>query len=169
MLYSNSFKLVLYFHFAVSSNTGHSTPSCSAPAYKSFRPVTRSMTRVPAPISASPDLKEGGYASTSSRRSISDASFSIQSAASRPTVTNARTPHKVTSSGWKPLTQPVALSDEQKFASLTTAKRSRVASSRAVKDSTNHSASKANLNVPIGAYLMLYHLIFNSHLLNSNT
>ena len=152
MLYSNSFKLVLYFHFAVSSNTGHSTPSCSAPAYKSFRPVTRSMTRVPAPISASPDLKEGGYASTSSRRSISDASFSIQSAASRPTVTNARTPHKVTSSGWKPLNQPVALSEERKCASLTTAKRSRVASSRAVKDSANHSASKANLNVPIGAY-----------------
>jgi len=56
----------------------------------------------------------------------------------------------VTSSGWKPLTQPVALSDEQKIASLTTAKRSRVASSRAVKDSANHSASKANLNVPIG-------------------
>ncbi|PAN08678.1 hypothetical protein PAHAL_1G429000 [Panicum hallii] len=134
----------------VSSNAGRSTPSCSAPAYQSFRPVTRSMTRAPAPIAASPDLKEGGSASTSSRRSISDASFSIQSAASRPTVTNSRTPHKVTSSGWKPLTQPVALSEERKCANLTTAKRSRVASSRAVKDSTNHPASKANLNVPIG-------------------
>ncbi|TKW42012.1 hypothetical protein SEVIR_1G355900v4 [Setaria viridis] len=134
----------------VSSNAGHSTPSCSAPVYQPFRPVTRSMTCVPAPIVASPDLKEGGSASTSTRRSISDASFIIQSAASRPTVTHARTPHKVTSSGWKPLTQPVALSEERKCASLTTAKRSRVTSSRAVKDLTNHSASKANINVPSG-------------------
>ncbi|CAL5019993.1 unnamed protein product [Urochloa decumbens] len=129
----------------VSSNAGHSTPSCSQP----FRPVTRSMTRVPVPNAASLGLKGGGSASTSTRRSISDASFSIQSAASRPTVTHARTPHKVTSSGWKPLTQPVALSEERKCPSLTTAKRSRVASSRAVKDSTNHSASKA-INVPSG-------------------
>ncbi|CAN6245799.1 unnamed protein product [Urochloa humidicola] len=128
----------------VNSNSGHSTPSCSAPAYQSCRPVTRSMTRPPAPNAASLGLK-GGSASTSTRRSISDASFSIQLAASRPTVTHARTPHKVTSSGWKPLTQPVALSEERKCPNLTTAKRSRVASSRAVKDSTNHSASKANI------------------------
>ncbi|CAN6239184.1 unnamed protein product [Urochloa humidicola] len=134
----------------VSSNAGHSTPSCSAPAHQPFRPVTRSMTRVPAPNAASLGLKGGGSASTSTCRSISDASFSIQSAASRPTVTHARTPHKVTSSGWKPLTQPVALSEERKCPSLTTAKRSRVASSRAVKDSTNHSASKSNINVPSG-------------------
>ncbi|CAL4885730.1 unnamed protein product [Urochloa decumbens] len=129
-----------------SSNAGHSTPSCSQP----FRPVTRSMTCAPVPNAASLGLKGGGSASTSTRRSISDASFSIQSAASRPTVTHARTPHKVTSSGWKPLTQPVALSEERKCPSLTTAKRSRVASSRVVKDSTNHSASKANINVPSG-------------------
>ncbi|KAF8689882.1 hypothetical protein HU200_041514 [Digitaria exilis] len=102
------------------------------------------MTRAPAPVATSFGLKEGGSASTNTCR-ISDASFSIQSAASRPTVTHARTPHKVTSSGWKPLTQPVALSEERKCANLTTAKRSRVPSSRAVKDSTNHSASKANL------------------------
>nr|CAB3448190.1 unnamed protein product [Digitaria exilis] len=128
----------------VSSNVSHISTSSSAPAYQSFRPTTRSMTRAPAPVATSFGLKEGGSASTNTCR-ISDASFSIQSAASRPTVTHARTPHKVTSSGWKPLTQPVALSEERKCANLTTAKRSRVPSSRAVKDSTNHSASKANL------------------------
>ncbi|WVZ73317.1 hypothetical protein U9M48_021638 [Paspalum notatum var. saurae] len=131
----------------VSSSSGHSNPSSSAPACQSFRPVTRSMTRVSDPIVASPVLKEGGSVSTSTRRSISDASFSIQSAASRPTATHARTPQKNSSSGWKPLTQPVALSEERKCASLTinpTAKRSRVASSRPVKD------SKPNSNVPSG-------------------
>ncbi|KAL6633391.1 hypothetical protein ACP70R_026062 [Stipagrostis hirtigluma subsp. patula] len=137
----------------VSSSAGHSDPTCSAPAYQSLRPVTRSMTRMPAAIAASPDLKEGGSASTSTRRSSLDASFSIQSAASLPIVTRVRTPQKVTSSAWKPLTQPAALSEE-KCASLTTinptAKRSRVASSRAAKDSSNHSASKANSNVPSG-------------------
>ncbi|TVU27924.1 hypothetical protein EJB05_19426 [Eragrostis curvula] len=135
----------------VSSNGGHSDPSCSASVYQSFRPVTRSMTRVSPAIVASPDLKGGRSAGTSSRKSNSDASFSIQSAALRPTVTRARTPHKVTTSAWKPLTQPVALSEGQKCASFTTtnptAKRSRVASSRAAKDSTNHSASRANSNV----------------------
>lgn len=111
------------------------------------------MTRVSDPIVDSPGLKEGGSASTSTRITNSDASFSIQSAASRPTATHPRTPQKVTSSGWKPLTQPVALSEERKCANLTinpTAKRSRVASSRAVKDLTNHSDSKANSNVPSG-------------------
>lgn len=143
----------------MSRNAGHSGPSCSAPAYQLFRPVTRSMTRGSDPI-VSPGFKAGGYASTSTRRSISDASFSTQLAASRPTATHARTPLKVTSSGWKPLTQPVALNEERKCASLainpTTAKRSRVASSRAVKDSINPSASKANSNVPTGDYLILY-------------
>lgn len=147
----------------MSRNTGHSGPSCSAPAYQSFRPVTRSMTRVSDPIVASPYFKAGGSASASTRRSISDASFSTQLAASQPIATNARTPVKVTSSGWKPLMQPVALSDEKKCARLTinpTAKRSRVASFRAVKDSINHSASEANSDVACGAYLMLYQLIF---------
>ncbi|XP_062220556.1 uncharacterized protein LOC133919977 isoform X2 [Phragmites australis] len=138
----------------VSSNAGHSDPSCSAPVHQLFRPVTRSMTHVSCAIVASSDLKEGGSASTSTRKSTSDASFSIQSAASRPIVTRVRTPHKVTTSAWKPLTQPAALSEAQKCASLTTinptAKRSRVASSRAAKDSTNHSASKANADVPNG-------------------
>uniref|UniRef100_A0A0A9DB10 RING-type domain-containing protein n=1 Tax=Arundo donax TaxID=35708 RepID=A0A0A9DB10_ARUDO len=138
----------------VSSNAGHSDPSCSVPAYQLFRPVTRSMTRVSGAIVASSDLKEEGSASTSTRKSTSDASFSIQSAASRPIVTRVRTPQKVTKSAWEPLSQPVALSEGQKCASLTTmnatAKRSRVASSRAAKDSTNHSASKANTNVPSG-------------------
>ncbi|KAJ1281419.1 hypothetical protein BS78_04G304300 [Paspalum vaginatum] len=131
----------------VSSSFGHSSPSSSAPACQSFRPVTRSMTRVSDPIVASPVLKEGGSVSTSTRRSISDASFNIQSAASRPTATHARTPQKNSLSGWKPLSQPVALSEERKCASLTinpTAKRSRVASSRSVKD------SKPNSNVPSG-------------------
>ncbi|GJM87105.1 hypothetical protein PR202_ga03029 [Eleusine coracana subsp. coracana] len=133
---------------SLSRNGDHSDPSCSASVYKSFRPVTRSMTRVPAAIVASPDLKGGGSASTSTSKSISDASFSIQSAALRPAVTRARTPHKVTISAWKPLTHPVALSEGQKCASLTTmnptAKRSRVASTRVAKDFINHSASKAS-------------------------
>jgi len=128
------------------------------------------MTRGSDPIVASPGFKAGGSASTSTR-STSDASFSTQLAASRPTATHARTPLKVTSSGWKPLTQPVALNEERKCASLTinpTAKRSRVASSRAVKDSINHSASKANSNVASGACLMLYQHNFTSHVLNPN-
>ncbi|OQU85865.1 hypothetical protein SORBI_3004G328100 [Sorghum bicolor] len=111
------------------------------------------MTRGSDPIVASPGFKAGGSASASTRRSTSDASFSTQLAASRPTARHARTPLKVTSSGWKPLTQPVAMNEERKCASLTinpTAKRSRVASSRAVKDSINHLASKANSNIPSG-------------------
>jgi hypothetical protein len=158
-----SFFTALHFHFSVSSNAGHSNPTCGEWVHQPFHPLTRSMTRAP-----SPGLNEGGSASTSTCRSISDASFSIQLAALRPTVTHARTPHKVTSSGWKPLTQPVVLSEGRKCAGLTTAKRSRVASSRAVKDSTNHSASRANKNVPSGAYLMLYLLIFISSLLISD-
>lgn len=119
--------------------------SAISPCYSFYDPCTSSY--------------EGRRICYSTCRSISDTSFSIQSAASRPTVTHARTPHKVTSSGWKPLTQPVALTEERKCATLTTAKRSRlVASSRAVKDSTNHSASKANLPVPSGAYLILIYL-----------
>lgn len=155
----------------MSRNAGHSGPSCSAPAYQLFRPVTRSMTRGSDPIVASPGFKAGGSASASTRRSTSDASFSTQLAASRPTARHARTPLKVTSSGWKPLTQPVAMNEERKCASLTinpTAKRSRVASSRAVKDSINHLASKANSNIPSGAYLMLYQHNFTSHVLDPN-
>uniref|UniRef100_A0ACD5ZHC1 Uncharacterized protein n=1 Tax=Avena sativa TaxID=4498 RepID=A0ACD5ZHC1_AVESA len=130
----------------VSSNTGHSEPSCSTPAYqKVYRPVTRSMTRIPPVIAATPDVKER-VDSTRSRRSTQDASFSTQVAASRPTVTRARTPHEVTKSAWKPLTQPAVLSEELKRASTPatnpTAKRSRVTSSQAAKDS----ASKANRN-----------------------
>lgn len=112
------------------------------------------MTRLPAAIAASPDVKEGESSSTSSRKSTLDACFSIQSAASRPTLTRARTPHRVTSSAWKPLTQPAVLSEELKRASMPktnpTAKRSRVASSQAAKDPTNHSASKAIPYVPSG-------------------
>lgn len=135
----------------VSRNIGHSGPSCSAPAYQLFRPVTRSMTRGSDPIVASPGFKAGGSDSASTQRSISYASFSAQLVASRLTATRTRTPLKVTSSGWKPLTQPVALNEERKCANLTinpTAKRSRVTSSRAVKDSINNSASKANSSVP---------------------
>ncbi|KAL6911981.1 hypothetical protein ACP4OV_000786 [Aristida adscensionis] len=137
----------------VSSNSGHSNPSCSSPAYQSFRPVTRSMTRVPSAVAASHDLKEGGSARTRTRKSSSDASFSIQSAASLPVVTRVRTPHKMTASSWEPLTQPAALSEVKCASTATinpTAKRSRVASSRAAKDSTNHSASRANSSVPSG-------------------
>lgn len=142
----------------MSRNIGHSGPSCSAPAYQLFRPVTRSMTRGSDPIVASPGFKAGGSDSASTQRSISYASFSAQLVASRLTATRTRTPLKVTSSGWKPLTQPVALNEERKCANLTinpTAKRSRVTSSRAVKDSINNSASKANSSVPSGVYLML--------------
>lgn len=149
---------LLCFLFSVSSSGGHPDPSFSASVYQSFRPVTRSMTRAPSAIVASPDLKGGGSASTGTYRSISDASFSIQSAALRPTVTRARTPHKATTSAWKPLTQPVALSEGQKCANLTamnpTAKRSRVASTRSTKDSS-HSASKANSIALSGNYLVL--------------
>ena len=134
------------------SNAGHSEPSCSTPPYqKVFRPVTRSMTRIPPAIAATPDVKER-VDSTSSRRSIPDACFSTQLAASRPTVTRARTPHEVTRSAWKPLTQPAVLSEELKRASTPatnpTAKRSRVTSSQAAKDS----ASKANRNVRSGVH-----------------
>ncbi|CAM0943495.1 unnamed protein product [Alopecurus aequalis] len=134
----------------VSSNARHSEPSCSTPPYqKVYRPVTRSMTRIPPVITAIPDGKER-VDSTSSRRSIPDVCFSTQLAASRPTVTRARTPHAVTRSAWKPLTQPAVLSEELKRASTPatnpTAKRSRVTSSQAAKDS----ASKANRNVPSG-------------------
>ncbi|CAD6241970.1 unnamed protein product [Miscanthus lutarioriparius] len=118
----------------VSRNAGHSGPSCSAPVYQLFRPVTRSMTCGSDPIVASPGFKHSVSCFTIDCHSCPD-------------------PSKVTSSGWKPLTQPVALNEERKCASLTinpTAKRSRVASSRAVKDSINHSASKANSNVASG-------------------
>ncbi|XP_047078292.1 uncharacterized protein LOC124688695 [Lolium rigidum] len=134
----------------VSSNAGHSEPSCSTPAYqKVYRPVTRSMTRLPPAVAATPGEKER-VDSTSSRKSTPDACFSIQLAASRPTVTRARTPHGVTKSAWKPLTQPAVLSEELKRASPPatnpTAKRSRVTSSQAAKDS----ASKSNRNVRSG-------------------
>ncbi|KAM0861489.1 hypothetical protein ACQ4PT_045841 [Festuca glaucescens] len=134
----------------VSSNAGHSEPSCSTPAYqKVYRPVTRSMTHVPPAVAATPGAKER-VDSTSSRKSTPDACFSIQLAASRPIVTRARTPHEVTKSAWKPLTQPAVLSEELKQASPPatnpTAKRSRVTSSQAAKDS----ASKANRNVRRG-------------------
>ncbi|KAL5207933.1 hypothetical protein ABZP36_032368 [Zizania latifolia] len=100
----------------VRSDAGHIEPSCSTPPNQQiFRPVTRSMTRKPA---ASPDVKEGESASASKRKSIADPFFSTQSAASRPSVTRVRTPQKVTSSAWKPLTQPAALSGDLKRASV---------------------------------------------------
>ncbi|KAJ1281420.1 hypothetical protein BS78_04G304400 [Paspalum vaginatum] len=61
---------------AVSSNSGYSGRSFSAPVNKPFSPVSRSMTRA-----SSNGLKRGS-ARTSTRRISSCASFSIQSAAS---------------------------------------------------------------------------------------
>jgi hypothetical protein len=150
----------------VSSNGGRSDPSCSSSVSQLIRPVTRSMTRAPAVIVASPDLKGRGSAIISSPKSISDASFSIQSAALRPTVTRARTPHRVTTSAWKPLTQPVAMNEGQKCASLTalnpTAKCSRFASTQVAKDPTNHSDSKANSIVPNGDYSIPFQFVFTN-------
>jgi hypothetical protein len=109
------------------------------------------MTRIPPAIAATPGAKER-VDSTSSCRSTPDACFSIQLAASRPTVTRARTPHGATKSAWKPLTEPAVLSEELKRASTPatnpTAKRSRVTSSQAAKDS----ALKANRNDCSGVY-----------------
>uniref|UniRef100_A0A453PVS9 RING-type domain-containing protein n=1 Tax=Aegilops tauschii subsp. strangulata TaxID=200361 RepID=A0A453PVS9_AEGTS len=138
------------FTSSTSSDAGHSEPSCSTPAYqKVFRPVTRSMTRIPPAVTATPDAKKR-VDSTSSNRSTPDARFSIQLAAARPTVTRARTPQEVTKSAWKPLTQPAVLSEDLKRASTPatnpTAKRSRVTNSQAAKDS----ASKVNRNVRSG-------------------
>ncbi|KAF7086458.1 hypothetical protein CFC21_089744 [Triticum aestivum] len=135
---------------SASSDAGHSEPSCSTPAYqKVFRPVTRSMTCIPPAVAATPDAKKR-VDSTSSNRSTPDARFSIQLAAARPTVTRARTPQEVTKSAWKPLTQPAVLSEDHKRASTPatnpTAKRSRVTSAHAAKDS----ASKVNRNVRSG-------------------
>ncbi|XP_044953562.1 uncharacterized protein LOC123403714 [Hordeum vulgare subsp. vulgare] len=134
---------------SVSSDAGHSEPSCSTPAYqKVFRPVTRSMTRIPPAVAATPDAKKR-VDSTSSNRSTPDARFGIQLDAARPTVTRARTPQEVTKSAWKPLTQPAVLSEDLKRASSATnptAKRSRVTNSQADKDS----ASKVNGNVRSG-------------------
>lgn len=149
MLYLWPFPLV---SIPVSIKAGHSEPSCSTPAYqKVFRPVTRSMTRIPPVNAATPDAKER-VDSRGSHRSTPDACFSIQLDASRPTITRARTPHEVTKSAWKPLTQPDVPSEELKRASTPatnpTAKRCRVTSSQAAKDS----ASKANRNVRSGMY-----------------
>jgi hypothetical protein len=122
------------------------------------------MTRMSAAIMASPDLKGGGSCSIRRRKSISNASFSIQSAALRPTVTHARTPHKGTTSAWKPLTQPVPLNEGHNCTRLAvinpTIKPSRVASTRTAKVSTNHSASKANSIVLNGDYSIPYQFLF---------
>ncbi|XP_006649127.1 endochitinase A-like [Oryza brachyantha] len=132
------------------NDTGQAEPSCSTPAHhQAFRPVTRSMTRKPTAIAASPDVKEGGPASTSRCKSTTGPCFSTQSAASRPSVTRVRSPHKVASSAWKPLTQPVAMDEDLKrtIAPSTnpSVKRSRVASSQAAKDSpTVHRGKKRN-------------------------
>ncbi|VAI50639.1 unnamed protein product [Triticum turgidum subsp. durum] len=143
-------KSVAGFLIGSSSDAGHSEPSCSTPAYqKVFRPVTRSMTRIPPAVAATPDAKKR-VDSTSSNRSTPDACFSIQLAAARPTATRARTPQEVTKSAWRPLTQPAVLSEDLKRASTPatnpTAKRSRVTNSQAAKDS----ASKVNQNVRSG-------------------
>ncbi|KQK01119.1 hypothetical protein BRADI_3g53950v3 [Brachypodium distachyon] len=107
------------------------------------------MTRMPPAVAASSDAKER-VNSTSSCQSTPDACFSTQSAASRATATRSRTPHEATRSAWKPLTQPAVPSEELKRANIPTtnptAKRSRVASSQAAKDS----ALKANRNVCSG-------------------
>ncbi|KAB8089294.1 hypothetical protein EE612_014198 [Oryza sativa] len=135
----------------VSSDAGHAEPSCSTPAHHQvFRPVTRSMTRKPtAAAAASSDVKGGESASTSKRRDSTDPCFNTQSAAARPSVTRVRTPHKVASSAWKPLTQPIVMSEDLKRASVPStnpsAKRSRVASSQAAEDSpTVHRGKKRN-------------------------
>lgn len=121
------------------------------------------MTRIRPAIAATPDAKKR-VDSTSSHRSTPDASFSIQLDAARPTVTRARTPHEVTKSVWKPLTQPALLSEDLKRASTPatnpTAKRSRVTNSQAAKDS----ASKANRNVRSGMFHRLCVLILISHI-----
>uniref|UniRef100_A0A0D9VM34 RING-type domain-containing protein n=1 Tax=Leersia perrieri TaxID=77586 RepID=A0A0D9VM34_9ORYZ len=135
----------------VRSDASLSEPSCSTPAHhQAFRPVTRSMTRKPTAITASPDVKEGGSASASKRTSSRDTCFSTQLAASRPSVTRIRTPHNhnVASSAWKPLTQPIAMTEVQKRTSVSStdpsAKRSRVALSQAAKDSpTVHRGKKS--------------------------
>nr|XP_051190976.1 uncharacterized protein LOC127304325 [Lolium perenne] len=131
----------------MSSNAGHFEPLYSTPAYqKVYRPVTWSMTHIPPAVAATPGAKGRVY-NISSCKSTPDACFSIQLAASRLIVTRARAPHEMTKSAWKPLTQPPVLSEELKRASPPainpTAKRSRVTSSQAAKDS----ASKANRNV----------------------
>ncbi|KAF0931078.1 hypothetical protein E2562_002445 [Oryza meyeriana var. granulata] len=134
----------------VRSDAGHAEPSCSTPAHhQAFRPVTRSMTRKPTAIAASPDVKEGESASTSKRKSTTDPCFSTQSAASIASVTRVRTPHKVASSAWKSLTKPIAMGEDLKRTSIPStnpsAKRSRVALFQAAKYSpTVHRGKKRN-------------------------
>ncbi|KAL5212763.1 hypothetical protein ABZP36_023610 [Zizania latifolia] len=135
----------------VRSDADHAEPSCSTPAHhQTFHPVTRSMTHKPAAVAASPDVKEGESASTSKSKNTTNPCFSTQSAPSRPSVTRVRTPQKVTSSAWKPFSQPVVLSEDLKRSSIPStdppAKRSRVALSQAAKDS----AAKDSPTVPRG-------------------